>query len=223
MPDRSKLGRLRVNNIGITGTKFNPLNVPRMIEECFDVMLSKSASINDPFEQAFFIMAHLPYLQPFEDVNKRVSRLAANIPLVRSNLCPLSFTGVPRTEYTKAVLSFYEFGRIEYLRDLFVWAYRRSCTRYSAVRQSIGPPDPFRTRHRDFIKMTVGSVVRSGLNKSEAVVYIRKRLPEELTDADRDRLMEAVETDLCNLHEGSIACYRLRPSEFKAWDEGWRR
>lgn len=39
---------------------------------------------------------HLPYLQPFEDVNKRVSRLAANIPFIRHNLCPLSFIDVPQ-------------------------------------------------------------------------------------------------------------------------------
>ena len=35
-------------------------------------------------------MVHLPYLQPFEDVDKRVSRLAANIPLIQADLCPLS-------------------------------------------------------------------------------------------------------------------------------------
>ena len=31
-------------------------------------------------------MVQLPYLQPFEDVNKRTSRLAANISLTRHNL-----------------------------------------------------------------------------------------------------------------------------------------
>ena len=42
--------------------------------------LDIAAAIADPFEQAFFVMLHLAYLQPFEDVNKRVSRLATNIP-----------------------------------------------------------------------------------------------------------------------------------------------
>jgi Fic family protein len=41
-------------------------------------------------------MVQLPYLQPFDDVNKRVSRLSANIPLVKRNLSPLSFESVPR-------------------------------------------------------------------------------------------------------------------------------
>jgi Fic family protein len=48
-------------------------------------------------------MVQLPYLQPFDDVNKRVSRLAANIPFIRRNLSPLSFTDVPRSAYTDAV------------------------------------------------------------------------------------------------------------------------
>lgn len=34
------------------------------------------------------------------------------------------------------------------LRDVFVWAYKRSCSRYSAVRQSLGEPDLFRTQYR---------------------------------------------------------------------------
>ena len=50
--------------------------------------------VEDPFEQAFFLMVHIPYLQAFEDVNKRTSRLAANIPFIRDNLRPLSFVDV---------------------------------------------------------------------------------------------------------------------------------
>jgi hypothetical protein len=51
----------------------------------------RGAAIADPFEQSFFLMVQLPYLQPFVDVNKRTSRLAANIPFIRDNLVPLSF------------------------------------------------------------------------------------------------------------------------------------
>ena len=58
--------------------------------------------IDDPFEQTFFAMVQLPYLQPFEDVNKRLSRVAANIPLIRANLAPLSFSQVPRSLYIQA-------------------------------------------------------------------------------------------------------------------------
>ena len=43
--------------------------------------LATTAAIEDPFEQSFFFMVQLPCLQPFEDVNKRVSRLGAKHPL----------------------------------------------------------------------------------------------------------------------------------------------
>lgn len=111
-------------------------------------MLDTTAAIENPFEQAFFSMVHLPYLQPFEDVNKRVSRLAANIPLIQRNLCPLSFVDVPQPIYISAMLGIYELNRVELLRDVFVWAYQRSCARYSAVRQSLGEPEPFRSQYR---------------------------------------------------------------------------
>jgi Fic family protein len=75
--------------------------------------------INDPFEQAFFVMVQLPYLQPFDDVNKRLSRLAANIPLIKRNLAPLSFTDVPRQIYTEAVLGVYELNKIDLLKEVF--------------------------------------------------------------------------------------------------------
>jgi hypothetical protein len=56
----------------------------------------------------------------------------------------------------------------------------------------------------------------------EAVACVREQIPGELSDEERQRLMEAVESDLSNLHEGNIACFRLRPSEFKSWKENWR-
>jgi Fic family protein len=32
------------------------------------------------------MLVQLPYLQPFDDVNKRVSRLAANMPLIQGSI-----------------------------------------------------------------------------------------------------------------------------------------
>src|SRR5439155_8551869 len=77
LADPDAPGRLRHISVGITGTVFHPLEVPQLIEECFDQILATAAAIKDPFEQAFFVMAQIPYLQPFDDVNMRVSRLAS--------------------------------------------------------------------------------------------------------------------------------------------------
>ena len=90
------------------------------------------------------MMVHLPYQQPFADINKRTSRLAANLPLFRVNLCPLTFLDVPEQAYSRATLGVYEMTRVELLRDLYVCAYERSTQEYLAIKQDLAEPDPLR-------------------------------------------------------------------------------
>jgi Fic family protein len=79
---------LRETPIGISSSSYIPTAIPQLISEMFELLLTKAAAIRDPFEQSLFLMVQLPYLQPFVDVNKRTSRLAANISLIKSNLVP---------------------------------------------------------------------------------------------------------------------------------------
>ena len=142
LADASAAGRLRRIAVGIEKSTFHPLEVPQIIEECFNQILATAAAIEDPFEQAFFVMVQLPYLQPFDDVNKRVSRLAANIPFIKRNLSPLSFTDVPRDLYTEAVLGVYELNKIDLLKDVFIWAYERSAADMSPFANHSASPIP---------------------------------------------------------------------------------
>ena len=222
LEDPQASGRLRSVAVGIGQTVFHPIEGPQRIEECFQQILDTAAAIDDPFEQAFFAMVHLPYLQPFEDVNKRVSRLAANIPLIQRNLCPLSFVDVSQQTYINAMIGIYELNRVELLRDVFVWAYKRSCARYSAVRQSLGEPDPFRIRYRLLITETVSEVVRARMSKVQAIAFVRSCADKQVPSSEKARFIEVTETQLMSLHEGNIARYRLRPSEFQAWQVGWK-
>ena len=221
LPDPGASGRVRSRPVGISGTVFHPLEVPQLMDERFEQILVKASEVRNPFEQAFFAMVHLPYLQPFEDVNKRVSRLAANIPLIRYNLCPLSFVDVDPNDYIGGLLGVYELNRVEYLRDVFAWAYRRSCARYSAVRQSLGDPDPFRLRHRAGIGRFVREVVLGAMDKRAAARWIASEALKTVPADERAKFIEVVETELGCLHAGNIARYRLRPSEFEAWSKGW--
>ena len=221
LPDPAAAGRLRQIAVGIGGSVFHPLEVPQLIEECFDRILVKASAINDPFEQAFFVMVHLPYLQPFEDVNKRVSRLAANLPLITHNLSPLSFDDVPRDVYTEAVLGVYELNRTELLRDVFCWAYGRSAARYAAVRQSLGEPDPFRMRHRAALREVITEVVRERMNKKEAALRVSAWARERIAEEESPRFCELAEKELLGLHEGNFARHGIRPSQFTAWKERW--
>jgi len=215
-------GRLRSIAVEIGGTVFHPLEGPQIIEECFDQVLATAEAIADPFEQAFFVMVHLPYLQPFEDVNKRVSRFAANIPLIRRNLCPLSFVDVPVRDYIDGILGVYELTRIELLRDVFLWAYDRSCARYAAVRRSLGEPDPIRLRYRALIMGVVNTIVRKRMDRSNAVAFIRREVETNTPPEERARLVEIIETELMSLHGGNFARYRLTPFDFKGWRAVWR-
>ena len=215
-------GRLRHIAVGIQGSVFYPLEGPQRIEAHFDQVLASASAIVDPFEQAFFALVQLPYLQPFDDVNKRVSRLAANIPLIKANLSPLSFEDVPRDLYTEAVLGVYELNRIEFLRDVFVWAYERSAARYAAVRQSLGEPDPFRMRHRAALRELVGIAVRDCMNTRQAASEIEAWCGQNIAEQERERFRQMVERELLSLHEGNFARYRIKPSEFAAWQEAWK-
>jgi hypothetical protein len=208
-------GRLRKREVRISGTSYLPLSVPQQLQDTFDTVLEKTSQISDPFEQAFFAMVHLPYLQAFEDVNKRVSRLAANIPLIRHNLCPLSFVDVPIQAYVEGLIGIYELQRTELLRDVFIWAYERSCQRYLSMRQTLGEPDAFRLKHREAIQKTVQAIVRLNLHGSPNDIH--KVALNIVGASDMQSLIEAVTVDLAHLYEGNVARYRLKLSELNAW------
>ena len=215
MADPEGSGRLRRRPVDISGSVYTPIAIPQVIDECFSQILMKAGSIGDPFERALFLMVQLPYLQPFEDVNKRVSRLAANIPLIRADLCPLSFVDVPERAYIAGNLGVYEMTRIELLREVFVWAYERSCQRYVVVRDSIAEPDRFRMRYREALTEVVSQIVRE--KKQPTVDEIRGRAEQVVEALDVPRFVELATQEFRRLNEFNIARYRLRLSEYRAW------
>ncbi len=215
LEDSRNAGRLRQTPVAIGASTYVPTAIPQVIEAMFTRLLQLGAAIRDPFEQSFFLLVHIPYLQPFVDVNKRTSRLASNIPLIKRNLVPLSFIDVPEQTYIDGLIGVYELNRVELLRDVFVWAYERSSRRYKTVRDSLPEPDPFRLKYRTALTEVVGDAVR-------------QRLPvtiEALTDASRalvsaedlGRFTQLAMVELEGLHEGNIARFRIRPSEFRRW------
>jgi len=154
-------------------------------------------------------------------VNKRVSRLAANIPMIKANLAPLSFTEVPGDLYTRATLGVYERNDIALLRDVFLWAFERSAARHIAVRQSLGEPDPFRLRYRDHLRDIIREIVRRAMDRRAARAHLADIVRDIMPAADQDQFIEVAETELLGLHEGNFARYQVRPSEFAAWRLVW--
>ena len=218
-PDAS--GCLRKIPVSIGKSVFQPLEVPQRIEACFEQILATASAIQNPFEQALFALVQLPYLQAFDDVNKRVSRLAANIPFIKHNLMPLTFADLPQDIYTDAILCVYELNRVEPLKEIFIWAYERSINHYQVARQTLGEPDAFRIRYRQELKTLVSEVVRNLLTKQQAYAHIKRWVNNAIPEADQQQFLEYTETELLGLHEGNFARYQLRPSEFNQWQNKW--
>ena len=128
---------------------------------------------------------------------------------------------MPKQLYTEAVLAVYELNKVDLLKDVFIWAYERSASRYAAVRQSLGEPDPFRLRYRTALRDLVGDIVRKRLNRSRASTHLRKWAQANVPRDDQEQFREIVEAELVGLHEGNFARYQIKPSEFAAWQKSW--
>lgn len=215
LPNPADEGRIRQHAVDISLSVYRPLSTPQQIDELLDVIIDKVNKIADPFEQSFFLMVHLPYLQPYADINKRTSRLAANLPLFRANLCPLTFLDVPEQAYSRAVVGVYEMARVELLRDLYLWAYERSTQEYLAIKQNLAQPDPLRLAYRELIKSIIQKIVQT--NPRDIEKAIMKSVAGEVVKKDQEDLQLLIIDELHRLHEGVLARYGLRPSEFIEW------
>ena len=215
LADPAASGRLRRRAVGIGGSVYLPMALPQRVAQVFELLTETANAIVDPFEQALFVMVQLPYLQPFEDVNKRVSRLAANVPLIRHNLVPLAFLDVPEQAYTDAILGVYERGQIDLLRDVFIWAYERSCQTYAALQQQLVPPEPLRLKYRRQLSMAVCSCVEGG--EPDPTLAVQKSVPQSVQPEDRGRFVKMVQAELQGLHEGNAVRFGLSALAVRSW------
>ena len=215
LADVTSLGTIREKVVNIVGTTYFPSQVPALLLEMFERIIATATLIKNPVEAAFFLWVNLAYLQPFEDGNKRVSRLAANIPLMLYNQAPLSFLDVDREDYALAMMGVYEFCDVSMAVDLFDWTYRRSQAKYKVVLESMGSPDPFRVKYREALNEAVGMVVRG--RKPEGEAFSSLGLPDE----DGSKFQQLLGQELNALAAFNCARYRLSSKETQAWiDEG---
>lgn len=211
----TSLGTIREKVVNISGTTYVPTQVPALLHEMFERIVSTAQHIKNPLEAGFFLWVNLAYLQPFEDGNKRVSRLAANVPLMLYNQAPLSFLDVDREDYALAMMGVYELCDVSMAVDLFNWMYRRSHAKYKVVMESMGSPDPFRIKYREALSEAVGRVVRSRMPSAQALAGLE--LPAE--DAAKFHQLLALELDALGVF--NCARYRLGAKETQAWiDDG---
>ncbi len=110
----------RSHPVGITGTLYRPLSKKDKITLAVNQLVAKMKTIDNNFLKAFIFLIMISYIQPFEDGNKRTSRIITNA-ILHANQCPmLSYRNVSAIEYKKAMLLFYEQNNINYIKKIFI-------------------------------------------------------------------------------------------------------
>ena len=198
--------------VGITHSSYRPIDNPFVIEEEFDVLVAKATEITDPFEQAFFLLVHIPYVQAFADANKRTSRIASNIPLLKADLAPMSFLTMDDRAYVEGLIGVYELNDVSLLREVFVDAYLASAENYRVLRADLESPDKAALAYRDFVRSAVRrSVLEWKAFRPDDVraMAVEAGIPE----VDRQGVVDYVGNEIRGLHEGNVIRYRLRPED----------
>lgn len=211
LADASGLGNIRQKVVNISDTTYIPSQVPSLLEEMFGHIIEKARLIKSPAEAAFFLWVNLAYLQPFEDGNKRTSRLSANIPLMLYNCAPLSFLDVDPKDYAFAMMGVYEHCNVALAVDLFDWVYRRSIKKYAVTLESMGVPDPVRLQFREALNEAIGGIVRESKTVEQAVATL------SLSSEQAELLRALLDAELRTLGLHNCARYRLTLGQTKQW------
>ena len=219
LADPAMAGRLRRMPAAIGKSSYQPLDDLFTIQEEFDILIEKAAAIRDPFEQSFFLLVHIPYLQAFEDINKRTSRIASNIPLLKSGLAPMSFLTMNDTDYIDGIIGAYELNNTSLLREAYLEAYITSAANYKTLRAEVDVPDKAALTYREFVRTAVRQcVLHWKAFKPERVMALatESNIPEE----DREQVVRYVEREFHGLHEGNAIRYRLSREDLECIERG---
>ncbi len=124
---------IRNKAVGVTGSIYRPLDNSHQIKEALELLCSVVNKVNSSYGKAMIALLGLSYIQPFEDGNKRTSRLVANAILLAHGYSPLSYRSVDENEYREAVLAFYELNSFVPFKKIFIEQYVFAATNYSVV------------------------------------------------------------------------------------------
>lgn len=122
---------LRKKPVGVTGSIYRPLDNIHQISEAVEGLSKAVSRASTPYDKALIALAGTAYIQPFEDGNKRTSRLAANAMLFSHGCAPLSYRSVDENEYREATFVFYELNSIMPFKKIFISQYEFAATNYA--------------------------------------------------------------------------------------------
>lgn len=123
---------LRKKLVGVIGSTYRPIDNVYQITEAVEALGRAVSKTSTPYAKALIALLGVSYIQPFEDGNKRVARLAANAVLLSYGLAPLSYRSVDENDYREAMLVFYELNSIAPFKKIFIEQYDFAARNYAA-------------------------------------------------------------------------------------------
>jgi len=122
---------VRKSLVGILGSRYRPLDNAHQIIEAVDALCGAIARVSSSYTRALLALAGIAYIQPFEDGNKRTSRLVCNAVLLAHGCSPLSYRSVHEEEYREAMLALYELNTLMPLKKIFIEQYEFAVENYA--------------------------------------------------------------------------------------------
>lgn len=209
-------GKVRDHGVRINSSTYVPLENPGKIEQQLKYICEKANAIEDIYEQSFFLLVHISYLQAFTDVNKRTARLCANIPLVKNNVVPCSFKDIARADYMQALLAVYELNDISAFLKLYEITYFRTCLSYDATAVSLGF-DELRVRYRTQRREVIRHIILNLLVGDSMEKYITSESSSKIPNNDLSGFIEDVYDDLNNINPQRIGGLGISKEQLEEW------
>jgi Fic family protein/predicted transcriptional regulator len=209
-------GHVRNQGVRIGVSTYHPLEDPRQLTIRLAEICKKASLILEPFEQSLFLLAHIAYLQAFIDVNKRVSRLSANIPLIQHNLVPLLFNDIDKAYYANAMIAIYELNDISALVDIYCFSYRRSCEQYKVTRQVIGF-DEIRVRYRKIRREIIRHIIIQKLTENEINSYVQSQSRALIQKNNQADFIQTVYKDLKTISLSQVQGMGISRQQLEQW------
>ena len=216
--DRTLQGGLRRMPVVIRKSTYITVDDLFTLREEFDALLSKAAQIEDPFEQSFFLLVHLPYLMPFADGNKRTSRIASLIPLLKADLAPMSFLAIDERAYVRGLLGVYELNDVSLLREAYVNGYIASAKRYRYVQPLAIHPERSGIVYRRFTESAIQRCVLEW--RTFAPNRVRRLMDEaDIPLEDQDELLDHVRCSFEGLTKWNAVLFGLKPAQLEGVEQ----
>jgi len=212
------MGKVRNESVRIGQSTYQPLEDRLRLEQYLRNIIDKAIQIHNPYEQSLFLLIQIAYLQAFMDINKRTSRLSANIALIKSNKVPLSFNELDKDDYISAMLAVYELNEVSPMVDLYYYSYLRTCQVYDATVESIGF-DPIRVKYRRQRRDLIARIIRELLFDKDKEDCIENLCVNDIAADEHQLFIESVEDELRVLTVNTISGLGISQTEFEKWQK----